>query len=548
MKKLYYFCLIACFACCELPNTGDNCITMTISDALPIQFWLNGEQSYNQLPSGKRVQKYCFNQEFECDDEIRLQFVEPNGGDFTLRFIDDQTGETLEEIPFTQEEESGEELFPDLGDFALEAGSGQNWTIGFFSQPRVTLENPPAPFATSDKISHEVDLTSGVYRLTRKASLVVSVYYPLNEWTNDGGGSSSWNTGVFPDVFVVPPFLSNKLHIDLVVDMPAGEYILDINITDTNSGPPDPAVTTFYFYNNGSIVASQVLSNGAGTYNISVPGIFDEYVIQVDNSDGFFTNHVTINSYEITQITDEGQATLSLQFYLDNVLKYTQEIDFDGLDTLNLQLDDSADEIKFIAENLSAFHKKITLNTFGLVKLQSVYSISFVASDLGLCDKKISLQIINNDGGDVVAFTDAVLFSNDIAENVKVEYRAQQNMLGIVYNEYSDYFMIRIPGVFFHPRYESTQATIKLTNRNLSRAWSLAKGKLLAIQDCPEYMHDKIQEILSHSVGGQLLINGVLWSISAGYEMDTEERPDTYPMYPASTILMRKNFFKQAAL
>lgn len=53
---------------------NESCFQMTLSNALPVQFWLNGQESYNtKVVDG--VEQVCFCQPFQCDDEINLQFT-----------------------------------------------------------------------------------------------------------------------------------------------------------------------------------------------------------------------------------------------------------------------------------------------------------------------------------------------------------------------------------------------------------------------------------------------------------------------------------------
>ncbi len=60
---------------------------MTFSDALPVQFWLNGQETFNQkIVDG--VHHFCFCQPFECDDEIRIQFTDSEQHEFKLKLID----------------------------------------------------------------------------------------------------------------------------------------------------------------------------------------------------------------------------------------------------------------------------------------------------------------------------------------------------------------------------------------------------------------------------------------------------------------------------
>ena len=56
----------------------ENCRTyylMTISNANPIQFWVNGKLTYNEQEVCG-INPACFCQPFNCDDEIKIQVTE----------------------------------------------------------------------------------------------------------------------------------------------------------------------------------------------------------------------------------------------------------------------------------------------------------------------------------------------------------------------------------------------------------------------------------------------------------------------------------------
>lgn len=173
------------------------------------------------------------------------------------------------------------------------------------------------------------------------------------------------------------------------------------------------------------------------------------------------------------------------------------------------------------------------------------YSLSLIPQDNGLCEETKRLYIINPSTEAVVAYSDLIRFSEYIAENIFIQYKSIKNFAGIIYDENSEYFSIRIPGVFFHERNPTDQKSLQLSNSRIVNTSSvLKKQKLFEIQDCPYYMHTKIQLILQHAVSGSVVINGVEWKIEEPYEID-DSRPDTYPMRSATTYLTRKNYLKR---
>lgn len=74
---------------------------ISISDAIPVQFWLNGIQSFNnKIEPG--IEHHRFFQLFNADDEIKLQFTDSEELDYRLTIYDCDGGE-LVELTFTVE-------------------------------------------------------------------------------------------------------------------------------------------------------------------------------------------------------------------------------------------------------------------------------------------------------------------------------------------------------------------------------------------------------------------------------------------------------------
>lgn len=94
MKKLLIFVLflIGCSEEHEIVKKICSPFRMTISDAIPVQFWVNGVETYNQKEVCG-ITPACFCQPFNCDDEIRIQFQDSRGGIFYLVIYDSSNTE-----------------------------------------------------------------------------------------------------------------------------------------------------------------------------------------------------------------------------------------------------------------------------------------------------------------------------------------------------------------------------------------------------------------------------------------------------------------------
>ena len=61
---------------------------ITISDALPVQFWPNGEQTFNEKAVCGIIKQDCYCQSFEPDDEITIQLTDPLSTKYSIQILD----------------------------------------------------------------------------------------------------------------------------------------------------------------------------------------------------------------------------------------------------------------------------------------------------------------------------------------------------------------------------------------------------------------------------------------------------------------------------
>lgn len=72
------------FACTY--HTIEPCprMPLIISDSLPVQFWVNGEETFNEKDVCGMVKQDCFCQPFQCDDDFKVQFQSDAGLGYVL--------------------------------------------------------------------------------------------------------------------------------------------------------------------------------------------------------------------------------------------------------------------------------------------------------------------------------------------------------------------------------------------------------------------------------------------------------------------------------
>jgi hypothetical protein len=156
-RKLYIFVLLFLLLWEETEGISYN-ERMVISNALPVQFWLEGCDTYNESEN-YGVHPKCFFQPFTCSDEIQIQFRGGPLTDYDLLILD-ESGATIETIPFTVS--SSTEYFQSYPFIGWEnTGTGLSWTEG--AAPSITLT---LLAQSSKRLSETISgLQSGTYSL-----------------------------------------------------------------------------------------------------------------------------------------------------------------------------------------------------------------------------------------------------------------------------------------------------------------------------------------------------------------------------------------------
>lgn len=119
MRYLFFaiFLLSACGG--DHENISRQCFKMYISDGIPVQFWINGCQTFNQeIVEG--INHVCFCQPFQCDDEIKLQITNPHADDplistpvtnsFSIDIVDPDSN-VIVNIPFIRTQSTPDDIY-----------------------------------------------------------------------------------------------------------------------------------------------------------------------------------------------------------------------------------------------------------------------------------------------------------------------------------------------------------------------------------------------------------------------------------------------------
>lgn len=166
---------------------------MTLSNALPVQFWPEGEESFNEKQVCG-VEPVCWCQPWNCDDVINLQFHDPEDREFLLNVIDADSNDVLDSIPFTRQLVNPVDYlgpFPLSGFYNDPSTTGTNWTTG--ATPSATLTTLAS--STKNLVTDLIGIPPGRYtfQFTYASSGSVSVLLTVR-FRKNGSVISTFNT------------------------------------------------------------------------------------------------------------------------------------------------------------------------------------------------------------------------------------------------------------------------------------------------------------------------------------------------------------------
>jgi len=311
---------------------------MTLSNALPVQFWLNGQESFNnKVVDG--IEQVCFAQPFQCDDEINLQLKDIVDKDYSLKVLSTE-GSELDNIPFSKTSEEVDYLqsYP-LDTWENDAGAGITWTLG--SNPAVVTTG----FLQQSKllIRPISGVPAGIYTLNYAinmsgADIIASLTFKKNG-VSVGSKSLVDTDGVptatsitltdAPDqvaVSVSSLTVSTRTTTLYSLELIGGLYIYDVSFTFNDSGACDRQVklqivdedaspaevvaesdflsirethlcTKLISYSNNSDFAGLVYEDSEPVFNLRIPAVFFEEETPTEQEDTELSNGEIVRLY-----------------------------------------------------------------------------------------------------------------------------------------------------------------------------------------------------------------------------------------------------------
>lgn len=376
MRKIITLVLLLSFACSEETEFRcESCINMTISDAMPIQFWLNDCPTYNEKESCG-VHSFCWNQKFDCDDEIRLQVINnEEDQELSLQLLN-EAGELVTEIPFEAEEInisiteevdlqfSTTDFTSGLGDWVNYNGNDGGTYIAFTpASPGARANGSPSSTPATKYLS--IARNDGSGRGWPPGDYEVRVYAE-----NNSGGTqtlipqiygmltstsqvyvTTYNSGNIPDggalTEVTVQFTLDQYYPFIAIlfyrgEGPGGGFYMDVNLREIEITEA-PTSETYTEY-------SRTIFNMAFIPSELSPEICNEkvqFVIVDDN-----TSPAEIAKSDFVEFSDNLTCT--------QLIKYRNQRNFAGIDYENLYTDTSPEEAEYFYLRIPAifFHEQ----------------------------------------------------------------------------------------------------------------------------------------------------------------------------------------------
>ena len=251
---------------------------MTISNALPIQFWDEDDETFNDKEVCS-VEPICFCQPFNCSDEIELQFLDSTYSAYNL-LVYDSLGILLKTIPFT------------------EVSTGL-WWLSFTPNEDDT---PAICEKVIFKISAEYDLPYETFQGSLSPWTNVDSGFENYSWTYvaeaaqvtiDNLGSNNprrskyltvdWNT--FENV-------TYQIRLDFDITTPGASINSDLKVYFSNGSSRDQALT--FHLTHTSEGSYTITSTFVAQHNYSK---IEVYILGAGSSDTWFT--FRLNSIEV---------------------------------------------------------------------------------------------------------------------------------------------------------------------------------------------------------------------------------------------------------
>ena len=226
MKGRLLFIAIIVLGCSEEHETKKKLCSpfiMTISDAIPVQFWVNGVETFNQKEVCG-ITPACFCQPFNSTDEVRIQISDSEYNSFELRILD-SSSTLITTLSFSEISENVHEISFVPSEIEVTNESVRLQIIGILT---LVNEDFNSSINSWDNFSTGNDWT----------------------WTNDAGNGSALSTTTGDNT----KFLRQQITILTDDELQISGEVRVVRISGSSE-------LIWYIFNGSTVVFSNVLTN-----------------------------------------------------------------------------------------------------------------------------------------------------------------------------------------------------------------------------------------------------------------------------------------------
>jgi len=548
---------------------------MVVSNSNPVQFWINGEETFNEKDVCG-ITKVCWCQPFNCNDNIRVQVSDLIDSDYFLSMVD-KDGALLGYKEFDKTQINNyfiDEPFADDLDGWAGGSYGilhktENWSWigglavsdvsqvgGTIKHTYILSEDFPIPagqhylniyYELENSASDEQTVTLQLF-LINAGTVVQTIDVDVFEGQSIGYTKQISNFAFTADVdyetigvgFI---YSANALTIDVRIGRTQvgdlSNIFYDVSFVPNDLGLCDASV--------GLVISTDAPSEDVvyptpvETW-VSLPGS-PTWTVDPDGA------HTTLSAGETTTtlfIPVEGiEIGDSIKVFLDLIA--------------SLPATASHIQAAFYGAAPMAASNTVSVNT---ILTDNLSTSSFVITG-SVTEIRISLTLTTAPATPIVYLlnenlriykaagttrgpSDCLGIKTSNPCTVPIQYRNRSDFDDLNFPDSSPetYFTLRIPAVFFHEDNPVTQEDIELSNSNIVRLYTKVEGKrLLQIGMMPHYMHTKLLLVLSSD---EVIIDGKDWLLRDEYQKNPGNLK--YPLKTAQVWLTDKSFVKENQL
>lgn len=552
-----YIILLVVFASCsevELKKCH-YCYTMTISDATPIQFWLNGQETFNESPECGLTQ-VCFCQPFNCTDELAIQFEDDSGTGFVLDVVNSE-GEILEQISFEEISDGTFYLSFTPSEYGIcekvqlkiKSNTPESaWTTGTSAADNtwtsITYGNglfvAVSESGSGNRVMTSSDGVSWTSRTSAADNSWKSVTYGNGLFVAVSSSGSGNRVMTSPDGinWTIQTSAANAQWQDVVWASDLNLFVAVASTGGTSNVMTSPDGITWTLQTSANGNTYQSIAYGEGLLvAVSLNGTTASVMTSINGTS--WTSRTTLTDGWTEVVYGAGRfvavGTNGVMYSLDGI-NWNSGTEATNHNWAGLAFNDSI----FVAVSVDGTSmKSINGNEWSSLTVPTANQWASIATDgevfvsvsaNGTGDRVMVLETVYTE----VASSDCIDLRNNHQCSKLISYTNAKDFDGINYEGISPQpvFYLRIPANWTDQQNPQTQEDLELSNGVIvTLRQTIQKKRELSIGYIPDYMHYKIQTILMHDT---IIIDGLQWKRRDGYEAP---KITDYPLKKGTVLL-----------